>query len=321
MAIVVELLSKDGKVIQHFHVEKPQITIGRAYDNDVRIDDPYICPHHVCFEEQADSKLLVASDLESLNGVKINGDTDHSKHLGYNDIVTIGRSRIRTFKPCQQVAPTLVLSKLEENMEWLSLRRVCIAILAIFTALIATKYFANNIGEFNLSVLVKVLMAGALTAAIWPLFFALLSKLAKKEPRIISQLSMVWLFMISTELLDYIKVFVEFNSGATTVIYWLALLAKSLLFFTLLWFTLFIAFHQSKSVRNGIAITGTLLISLYTLMPHFFGKTDFNPNPSYSAKILTPNFRLASANNTQSFVEDSQMIFDDLKQEMQKVQD
>lgn len=321
MAIVVEILSKDGKVIQHFHVEKPNITIGRAYDNDVRIDDPYICPHHASFEEQPDSSLLVATDLNSLNGVKVDGDSGHAKQLGYDDIVTLGRSRIRIFKPCQQVAPTLVLSKLEENMEWLSLRRVCIAILAVFTALIATKYFANNIGEFNLSVFVKVLMAAALTAAIWPLFFALLSKLAKKEPRIISQLSMVWLFMISTELLDYIKVFVEFNTGATTAVYWLALLTKSVLFFSLLWFTLFIAFHQSKSIRNGIAITGTLLISLYTLMPHFFGKTDFNPNPSYSAKILAPSFRLGAANDTQSFVEDSQMIFDNLKQQMQKDQD
>lgn len=321
MAIVVELLSKDGKVLQHFFVEKPHITVGRAYDNDVRIDDPYICPHHVTFHTQTDSKLLLASDLESLNGLKVNGQSGQTEALGYGDIITIGRSRIRVFKPCQKVAPTLVLSELEENMEWLSLRRVCIAFLTILSGLVAIKYFTNNIGEFDLSVLIKVVMAGTLTAAIWPLFFALLSKLAKKDPRIISQLSMIWLFMISTELLDYIQVFIQFNTSKSASIYWIGLILKATLFFALLWFTLFIAFHQSKKVRNGIAVAGTIVISLYTVMPHFFGKTDFSPNPSYNAKVLSPTFRIASSSNTQTFVAESDNIFADLNRDLARAQE
>ena len=47
MAIVVELLARNGRPIKHFFFDKNQITIGRGYNNDLTLDDPYVCAGHI----------------------------------------------------------------------------------------------------------------------------------------------------------------------------------------------------------------------------------------------------------------------------------
>ncbi|WJG07780.1 FHA domain-containing protein [Aliiglaciecola sp. LCG003] len=318
MAIVVEILSRDGKVIQHYYIDKPTVAIGRAYDNDVRIDDPYVCPHHVSFNEQLQSQQLRIDSNGSLNGVKVNGIEVEDGQIGYSDVITLGRTRLRIFSHHQDVPAALPLSELEENIEWLSLRRVCAGLFTLFIGLISMKYFLNSINQIDLAVVIKVAMTVAATASIWPLAFALLSKLAKQDSHIISQFSLLWIFLISSELLDYIEAFLQFNSSATQIVYWSILTAKGILFFALLWFALFLAFHQSKPVRNAIAAVGTVIISIYVLSPYLFTNKDFNQNPSYVATVLTPTLRIADTTSTESFVESSDKLFKRLSSDIEQ---
>ncbi|GAA0851826.1 FHA domain-containing protein [Aliiglaciecola litoralis] len=305
MAIVVEMLSKDGKVLQHYFIPKEQVSIGRAYDNDIRIDDPYVSPHHANFSITEDNNDIAICDLESLNGVKINGKKSADCALSYDDVITLGRTRLRIFKPCQQVPPTIVLSELEENLSWLGYRRVCFILLSVFFGLVGIKYLNNNPGQFEASVLVEAFMRYAVVVSIWPFAFALLSKLAKKDSHIISQFSLLWLFLISIELLDYVQAFLLFNLDAISAVNGVMLLNKSLLFFALFWFTLFLAFHQSRRARNSIAATGTVLVSLYVLFPILFGANDFSPNPKYTSTMMAPAFRVVPTVEAHTFVQDS----------------
>jgi hypothetical protein len=66
--IFVEVLGRAGDVVQRHAVARLPATIGRAYDNDVILDDPYAAPHHLRLE-QAGSGELVLVDLDSRNGL------------------------------------------------------------------------------------------------------------------------------------------------------------------------------------------------------------------------------------------------------------
>ncbi|GAC14881.1 FHA domain-containing protein [Aliiglaciecola lipolytica] len=318
MAIVVEVLSRNGKVLNHQVFDKAQISIGRAYDNDIRIDDPYICPHHINIRADEDTKALVLADVESLNGVKVNGKSGTNALIGYDDIITIGRTRLRIFRHKQAVAPAIVLSKLEEKMEWLSMRRLCVLFAMIFIALISANFYFNSIVEVNVSQVMKVSLGVTAAACIWPFSFALLSILAKKDAHIVSQFNLLWLFLISHELLNYLQAMLQFNLSSVQFVYWFILLIKGALFFTFLWFTLFIAFHQSKRMRNSISIAGTALIAIYILAPHVFNTQKFSQSPRYSSKILTPAFRVTSPESTEKFVERSEGLIEDLKHDVEE---
>jgi hypothetical protein len=66
--IFVEVLGRAGDVVERHAVARLPATIGRAYDNDVILDDPYAAPHHLRLE-RADSGELVLVDLDSRNGL------------------------------------------------------------------------------------------------------------------------------------------------------------------------------------------------------------------------------------------------------------
>lgn len=67
-ALYVEVLDRSGSVQQRVRFDGPPIRIGRAYDNDVIVDDPYMAPTHVVIE-QAESGSLVARDAGTKNGI------------------------------------------------------------------------------------------------------------------------------------------------------------------------------------------------------------------------------------------------------------
>jgi hypothetical protein len=66
--IFVEVLARAGDVVQRHAVARLPATIGRAYDNDVILDDPYAAPHHLRLERGGSGELLLV-DLGSRNGL------------------------------------------------------------------------------------------------------------------------------------------------------------------------------------------------------------------------------------------------------------
>ncbi len=67
-AIWIEVLSRHGDVGSRQRFTSTPITIGRAYDNDVVLDDPHVAAHHLRIV-RSDAGVLTAEDLGSRNGL------------------------------------------------------------------------------------------------------------------------------------------------------------------------------------------------------------------------------------------------------------
>jgi hypothetical protein len=65
--IWVEILSRHRDVAARVRVMGDEASIGRGYDNDVIVDDPYVAAHHLRVFRDAAGKLI-AQDLGSANG-------------------------------------------------------------------------------------------------------------------------------------------------------------------------------------------------------------------------------------------------------------
>lgn len=64
----VEILSRHGDVLERHRVERGEVRIGRGYDNDIIVDDPYVGARHLRIAREAGGSL-VAEDLGSANGL------------------------------------------------------------------------------------------------------------------------------------------------------------------------------------------------------------------------------------------------------------
>jgi hypothetical protein len=92
----LEILDRHGDVSSHHPVLAWPLKIGRAYTNDIVLDDPHIAAHHVEIRPAEDGSYH-AVDLGSLNGIlNKNSKLKHAEALvSADDVLRIGQTQIR----------------------------------------------------------------------------------------------------------------------------------------------------------------------------------------------------------------------------------
>jgi pSer/pThr/pTyr-binding forkhead associated (FHA) protein len=94
--IWVEVLSRHRDVVARFRVASDEAHIGRGYDNDVVIDDPYVAARHVhVFRDEAGR--LVAEDAGSKNGMFVDRDSARKARIVIDPErpIRIGHTHVR----------------------------------------------------------------------------------------------------------------------------------------------------------------------------------------------------------------------------------
>ena len=78
---------------QYFHIAEKPITIGRGDMCDVQLRDSMISRQH--FQIRRSGEVYVVQDLESANGVVVNGiRITGEMNLEHNDTILIGESKM-----------------------------------------------------------------------------------------------------------------------------------------------------------------------------------------------------------------------------------
>ena len=85
------VLDLDGEV-RVFALAR-RTTVGRTADNDIALDTGFISRHHAVL--LASSKHTILEDLNSTNGVRVNGHRITRQVLSDGDLVTIGKTDFR----------------------------------------------------------------------------------------------------------------------------------------------------------------------------------------------------------------------------------
>lgn len=91
----LECIGRSGEVVSRHPLYRWPVRVGRGYDMDALIDDPYLAPSHLSIEPAVEGRYLIR-DLGTLNGMHL---TDGKKiaefNAGPDDIVRAGHTRLR----------------------------------------------------------------------------------------------------------------------------------------------------------------------------------------------------------------------------------
>lgn len=169
----IEIMTAAGDVAHRFRFEQLPVRIGRAYDNDIILDDPYAAAHHAIIElNQLDE--LTLRDLGSLNSIKHNHQRDNFFVVNGDAHYRLGRSELRIRPIDFQIAeekPDL------SDHRWDGWRTTIIGVIIIsLTGLFeqwSTDFSDKNLSEYLLS-LVAILTATAGWIGLWSLLNRLL---------------------------------------------------------------------------------------------------------------------------------------------------
>ena len=87
------ILSMDGVVLQEYALSKERMTIGRKAHNDIVIDNLAVSGEHAAIVTIQNDSFL--EDLDSTNGVAVNGMATKKHFLQNNDVIEIGKYKIK----------------------------------------------------------------------------------------------------------------------------------------------------------------------------------------------------------------------------------
>lgn len=87
------ILSMDGTVIKEYPLNKERMTIGRKPHNDIAIDNLAVSGEHAAIVTILHDSFL--EDLDSTNGLEVNGTQTKKHFLQNNDVIGIGKYKLK----------------------------------------------------------------------------------------------------------------------------------------------------------------------------------------------------------------------------------
>lgn len=87
------ILSMDGVVIKEYPLGKERMTIGRKAHNDIVIDNLAVSGEHAAVVTILHDSFL--EDLDSTNGLEVNGTPTKKHFLQNNDLIEIGKYKLK----------------------------------------------------------------------------------------------------------------------------------------------------------------------------------------------------------------------------------
>lgn len=87
------ILSIDGAVIREYPLNKERLTIGRKAHNDIVIDNLAVSGEHAAVVTIMHDSFL--EDLDSTNGLEVNGVPAKKHFLQHNDLIEIGKHKLK----------------------------------------------------------------------------------------------------------------------------------------------------------------------------------------------------------------------------------
>jgi Inner membrane component of T3SS, cytoplasmic domain len=171
--IWVEILSRHRDVLSRVRIAGEEATIGRGYDSDVIVDDPYVAARHL--RVWRDETGLIAEDLGSANGIFLDGGKGPITRLVIegDKPFRIGQTWLRIRDRDHVVEPERLVVDERGALSTAAVATMTVAVLG-FTAL---RVWLAQTGEPRLSNYMTPLLTVAGAVLVWVAMWALVSRL------------------------------------------------------------------------------------------------------------------------------------------------
>jgi pSer/pThr/pTyr-binding forkhead associated (FHA) protein len=108
------ILSLEGSVIREIPLDRERLTIGRRPQNDIQIENLAVSGEHACIVTILNDSFL--EDLGSTNGTLVNGNPIKKHILQNNDVIEIGKYKMKYVVEVATAAPHAAQDDFERTM-------------------------------------------------------------------------------------------------------------------------------------------------------------------------------------------------------------
>jgi len=317
MAVIIEVKEPNTKGIHRYSLNHNEFSLGRGYDNDVIIDDPYSDIHHAIIKN--DGNAFQVKDCSNLNGIQ----NEKRQELGEislissGDRITIGHTQIRVLDPEHPLPKTLPLRNANSftSMSLKALENIwtCLCLVGILWLIEldriylasdrqedVTQYFSSSIED----IIGILLIAGIMS---------FIGKVALKEWHFLRNLSGLSLILILVWLIEIPKEAMAFSLNFAETL-WLAELATVAFTVGILTVVFLSNLPRFKPIYQTLVVCCITVATMTYLVVSEQENNERNKHyyPVISEVFSPMQLPFANVITEQEFLEESQIVFEKL---------
>lgn len=307
--IIIEEVNRLGHVTGRHSFDQFPVTIGRGYQNDLIIDDPYVSNEHAIINETENGWLI--EDKQSENGIKyrLHSTQSHINHLNSGDEMIVGRTRLRLLSPWHPVAKTHLLPTKASVSKILAHPGVATGTILLALMLVLIDNQLSIAVKTSFEKLVASTFPTFIFALVWAGIWAFVGRViihrASFLPHFVAALMVFIISMVTATITGYIT----YNLSATLV--------ASLIEFVVVGFTITGLFYINLSNSTNLNKRSNLITShavawsmlLMGLFMQYVNKPEFSHAPEYASELKPPFAKVVSSQSLDDFIKESEAAF------------
>ncbi len=298
----LEVLNRGGKVIQRLSIRRSRsVHVGRAYDNDLIIDDPFICPHHLTLQ-WTDDKIQV-TDRQSLNGIDVeNGASSETPYeMQCGEQLRIGRTTLRFRSAHFSVAPTRIDVKSLAMISLFTRPLVQITTFLLLVGLLLLNNYLGTTREYEILKAFPEVVVLLVVVIFWAMLWSFASRVMLHRWNFWCNCSVAFVILflqyLCEEWIAYFTFAFGFDEANTLLNYGISYLLLGVMLYLHLHFA---SLALPKQLLKGAFGVSTVFIGLMAMF-HLSQQGDFEYRPSYDVTFKAPVFKLVGSQSTDEF--------------------
>lgn len=301
---LLEVFDRNGATVARLPVSRWPMTVGRALDADLVLDDVHVAAQHLRIEAGASGHVVVQV-LDTLNGVRC-GKTLHQRAARFDwpagEDLVLGRLRLRLRLPGMPVAPEQRLPQLPWRT---SASTVVLVLFVVALALVQTWFKTSESARFaQAAVSVVGAMLGALL--LWAGLWALVTKLFAGHPHFWRHVRIVCAALLADTLLSGTGYLMAFAFSWESLARFNFLLSAPVTAAALSLHLLVMAPQRRKAVIS--IVVGITLLGTFAIMGSSWLQNKRLSNQLFMSAIFPPNWRLAATVPVDTLIRDAATI-------------
>ncbi|MDH5179104.1 MAG: FHA domain-containing protein [Gammaproteobacteria bacterium] len=317
MELVIELVGRGNRHFDFMKISGERITLGRSFDNDVVLADPYICPTHAVLEEDENGTIILR-DLGSVNGTFCKNQQSIAERQAVNsgDEFRLGKTRIRIYRKGHAAEPSIRLNRIEKALNFIGKPVVTGALALTAVLLLLFQAHALELYEIKFARLLSEPIKFSISVFAWAFVWSMYARLKKHEMHFLSQLAVTIIYGLLVELFEISGSWLAYNTGAVSGIDTFSGVIIIPLSFGLIWINYYLSGYQTPKKR--LAYTAGLITLIFGFA-YLLSTPDadrFRSRPQYFTVIYPPGISIYSAGSNTEYMQDAEAVFDKAKKKV-----
>jgi hypothetical protein len=305
---VVEVRGRGGQLLERFRSHALTLRIGRAFDNDLILEDEHVCAHHLRLSRVEGGWRF--QDLDSLNGLRRRGRVADDGILHSGDELRIGHTILRVYDEEHPVEPAMRLTGAEATLAALGRRGVWLVLAAASVVVSAVGLFWSSVEEFELLPAVQPLMMGIMETCVVAAAWAFVGRLLRHRTSFIAHFSLWLTYGLLGVLTTFVAHTVAFNASDQR----LEAILEHGLSFAVLGFVIWGSLTLATNLRGRNRLYAALGVAAIALVVEVAGQFQFQTfffgRPDYYARLQNPSLLFAEPASESQLLQELPALFD-----------